>query len=104
MSIHRDIIPVYCDDDIITHFHWHRGASRANGSKQVVIKQIICKYRQDSYKPFPNSRQAENQLTGSHNFYSHQKQNHFKKYIQHEPNKAYIRHIRHPINLQLASS
>jgi hypothetical protein len=50
---------------------------------------------------FPNSRQVENQLTGSHNFYRHQKQNHFKKYIQHEPNKAYIRH---PINLQLASS
>jgi predicted amidohydrolase len=38
MPMHRDIIPVYCDGDIITHFHWHRGASSANGSKQVVIQ------------------------------------------------------------------
>jgi hypothetical protein len=41
MPVHRDIIPVYCDDDIITHFKWHRGASRANGSKQVVIQANI---------------------------------------------------------------
>ena len=38
MPMHRDIILVYCDGDIITHFHWHRGASRANRSKQVVIQ------------------------------------------------------------------
>jgi hypothetical protein len=41
MPVHRDIILVYCDGDIITHFQWHRGASRANGSKQVVIQANI---------------------------------------------------------------